>query len=239
MMVPFEVARALRADGWYLRQDIIWHKTNPTPESIKDRCTSAHEHIFLLAKSEQYFFDSDAIAEPSIWVNDKRFGKGRVHVDGRKLGAKEFVQINETKNKRDVWSVARSMSDEDHTAIYPEELIEPCILAGCPPGGTVLDPFAGSGTTGVVAERLGRGAVLVELNPQYVEAIKARLVREMPPDANGADADGYDANADFAASINVAYEAIRDRVAAGGPGYTPQPPGSRRLTAGSSEPALF
>jgi DNA modification methylase len=180
MGVPWELALALRADGWWLRSANIWDKTTAAPESVRDRCTASHEYILMLAKSEKYYFDSDAIAEPSICINDKRFGKGRIAKGNNKIetSSHDFVTINPTKNKRSVWRVATSRSDELHSAIYPEALIEPCILAGCPEGGVVLDPFAGSGTTAIAAKRLGRSAVLVEVNPEYVTAAKARVCAE-------------------------------------------------------------
>ena len=144
--IPWRVAFALQADGWYLRQDIIWHKPNPMPESVKDRCTKAHEYIFLLSKSSKYYYDSEAI----------KYGP-------------------ENSNKRSVWTVTTKPYQEAHFATYPPELIKPCILAGCPEGGTVLDPFGGSGTTAQVANNLNRNAILCELNPEYVDIAKGRL----------------------------------------------------------------
>ena len=146
--IPWRVALALQADGWYLRQDIIWSKPNPMPESVTDRCTKAHEYIFLLSKSPKYFYDADAVRE-----------KGS-HEDGR--------------NKRSVWEVNTKPYSGAHFATFPPDLIKPCIMAGCPAGGTVLDPFGGSGTTGMVALELGRSAELIELNPSYVEIIEER-----------------------------------------------------------------
>jgi site-specific DNA-methyltransferase (adenine-specific) len=149
--IPWRVAFALQADGWYLRQDIIWHKPNPMPESVQDRCTKAHEYIFLLSKSPKYYYDNEAIKEESQ------------------------SDASETKNKRSVWSVSPVAYKEAHFATYPPELIKPCILAGCPEGGTVLDPFGGSGTTAQVSNNLNRNAILCELNPEYVEIAKGRL----------------------------------------------------------------
>ena len=149
--IPWRVAFALQADGWYLRQDIIWHKPNPMPESVQDRCTKAHEYIFLLSKSPKYYYDNEAIKEESQ------------------------LDASETKNKRSVWSVSPVAYKEAHFATYPPELIKPCILAGCPEGGTVLDPFGGSGTTAQVSNNLNRNAILCELNPEYVEIAKGRL----------------------------------------------------------------
>lgn len=159
--IPWMFAFALRADGWYLRQDIIWAKPNPMPESVTDRCTKSHEYIFLLSKSPHYFFDNQAIAEPAIWATDRRAGEGRIAYDGKRQGEKgtgqeAFVSIKDTRNKRDVWTVTTKPFKGAHFATFPPELITPCILAGSPVGGTVLDPFFGAGTTGLVAQRHGR-----------------------------------------------------------------------------------
>ena len=151
---PWRIAFALQADGWYLRQDIIWSKSNPMPESVKDRCTKSHEYLFLLSKSPQYYFDHEAIKEPS--VNNK---------------SSEW----KTRNKRSVWTVALKPYRGSHFATFPPDLIEPCVLAGSPVGGTVLDPFFGSGTTGLVAMRNMREYVGIELNPAYVALAKKRL----------------------------------------------------------------
>jgi|TARA_Y100000033_G_scaffold40929_1_gene41167 site-specific DNA-methyltransferase (adenine-specific) len=151
--IPFRVALALQQDGWYLRQDIIWHKPNPMPESVKDRCTKAHEYIFLLSKNQKYYFDNEAIKEDCI-TKSKQTNK---------------------KNKRSVWTVPTKPFKEAHFATFPMDLIEPCVLAGCPEGGTVLDPFGGSGTTGIVAVNHNRNAVLCELNQEYIEIAKNRI----------------------------------------------------------------
>ena len=143
--IPWMVAIALQADGWYLRSDIIWAKPNPMPESVTDRPTKAHEYMFLLAKSRRYFYDADAVREPCV--------------DGNPRG----------RNKRDVWTVATRPYKDAHFAVFPEALIEPCILAGCPVGGVVFDPFVGSGTTTLVAERLGRVGVGLDLSREYLE----------------------------------------------------------------------
>ena len=148
--IPWMLAFALRADGWYLRQEIIWHKPNPMPESVKDRCTKAHEQIFLLTKSPRYYFDSEAMKE--------------VAVDG-----------TGSRNRRSVWSVATRPYKGAHFATFPPALIEPCILAGCPVDGVVLDPFGGSGTTAGVAIKNGRRAILCELNPDYAEMVAERV----------------------------------------------------------------
>jgi site-specific DNA-methyltransferase (adenine-specific) len=182
--VPWMLAFALRADGWYLRQDIIWHKPNPMPESVTDRCTKAHEYIFLLSKSKQYYFDGEAIkTEAKSKSEGIRFG-------GNKYGDNDDVKFatksgNVSKeynkaNKRSVWSVNTKSYREAHFATYPPELITPCILAGCPEGGTVIDPFGGSGTTAEVAMLNGRNAILCELNPEYVKIIEKRLGKVDP-----------------------------------------------------------
>lgn len=173
--IPWRVAFALQADGWYLRQDIIWHKPNPMPESVTDRCTKAHEYIFLLSKSPRYYFDSDAIREDAkSYATDKRAGAGNLRYEGKrtidksgKNGQQSFVTINETRNKRSVWTVTTKSFKDAHFATYPEDLIVPCILSGCPEGGLVLDPFMGAGTTALVSKKLGRNYVGFELNPEY------------------------------------------------------------------------
>lgn len=147
--IPWRVAFALQRDGWYLRQDIVWAKPNPNPESVQDRCTSAHEYLFLLTKSPSYYFDNAAI--------------------------QERIDVNETRNKRSVWSVPVRPFADAHFATYPPELIVPCVAAGCPSGGTLLDPFGGAGTTGLVADRLGRNAILVELNESYAKLARERI----------------------------------------------------------------
>jgi DNA modification methylase len=178
--IPWRVAFALQADGWYLRQDIIWSKPNPMPESVTDRCTKAHEYIFLLSKSPKYYYDSEAIKEDSAESSKDRLNqdiknqKGSSRVPGKTNGTMNAVG-GEKRNKRSVWAVATQSYSEAHFATYPPELIKPCILAGCPEGGTVLDPFGGSGTTAQVASNLNRNAILCELNPEYVEIAKGRL----------------------------------------------------------------
>jgi DNA modification methylase len=209
--IPWMLAFALRADGWWLRQDIIWHKPNPMPESVTDRCTKAHEYVFLLSKRERYYFDADAIAEPAVYGGEElgimRGDKVRAEAMGREpsgneLAAKQrreskkrgefngktnalpgreaFRAIKETRNKRSVWTVTSSPFAEAHFATFPPSLIEPCILAGCPDGGTVLDPFGGAGTTGLVADRHHRSAILIELNPEYAEMARKRIVGDSP-----------------------------------------------------------
>jgi site-specific DNA-methyltransferase (adenine-specific) len=148
--VPWRVALALQADGWLLRQDIIWEKPNPMPERCSDRCTKAHEYVFLLAKNGRYFFDQ--LKEPAV-------SKGKYA----------------TRNKRSVWAVSPVKGEGAHFAVFPPDLIEPMIRAGCPEGGAVLDPFAGTGTVGLVAQRLGRRAILIELNPEYAQIAVKRI----------------------------------------------------------------
>jgi len=182
--VPWMVAFALRADGWYLRQDIIWSKPNPMPESVTDRCTKAHEYLFLLSKSERYHFDQDAIAEPTVreYLEGQDFGgfanKARLNrFSAGQAHAPSMVnaQVPISRNKRSVWTVATQPFSGCHFATFPPALIEPCILAGCPEGGTVLDPFGGAGTTGLVADRLKCNAILIELNPAYAEMAERRI----------------------------------------------------------------
>ena len=202
--IPWRVAFALQADGWWLRQDIIWNKPNPMPESVRDRCTKAHEYIFLLSKSDRYHYDADAISEEAVGgtpgnrnpvKNDgteKTRTRSGLHAYAerqRERGHRRPHQgFNETwdamtkaeqasngRNKRSVWTVATKPYAGAHFATFPPKLIEPCILAGCPAGGTVLDPFGGSGTTAAVANEHGRNAVLCELNPAYAELARKRL----------------------------------------------------------------
>ena len=173
--IPWRVAFALQADGWYLRQDIIWHKPNPMPESVKDRCTKAHEYIFLLSKSPKYYFDAEAIKEPEVC--GRKRGPA-LHPDTKSTNGNSGLSRRESdgkRNRRSVWTVATKPFNGAHFATFPPDLIEPCILAGCPEGGTVLDPFGGAGTTGLVAEKHGRNAVLCELNPEYAEMAAERI----------------------------------------------------------------
>lgn len=172
--IPWMLAFALRADGWYLRSEIIWHKPNPMPESVTDRPTKAHEQIFLLSKSAQYFYDAEAVQEQGVgretYFGSDRYSKGSGRNDAGSYNATERA----FRNRRSVWSIASSPYAAAHFATYPPELIKPCILAGCPSGGVVLDPFAGSGTTAQVANKFGRRAVLIELNREYCELILKR-----------------------------------------------------------------
>lgn len=169
--IPWMVAFALRNDGWYLRQDIIWSKPNPMPESVKDRCTKSHEYIFLFGKSQQYYFDQDAIKEPSTYPDDNRKSRSRKghqrYPTGELAAIREGDQIYPFRNKRSVWTVSTRPYPKSHFATFPPNLIEPCILAGARVGDIVLDPFFGSGTTGQVAESLGRKWIGCEINEQY------------------------------------------------------------------------
>lgn len=169
--IPWRVAFALQADGWYLRQDIIWHKPNPMPESVTDRCTKAHEYLFLLSKSERYFFDSEAMKEPSTQPEragklERSFSTGKPDAVLRQ-DVGRAVMRSETRNRRSVWSIATQPYSSAHFAVMPSTLVEPCILAGSQVGDYCLDPFSGSGTVAAVANRLGRKAVGIELNPEY------------------------------------------------------------------------
>lgn len=225
--IPWMVAFALRSDGWYLRSDIIWHKPNPMPESVKDRPTKAHEYLFLLSKSQKYYYDAESIKEPAVYSgtnNGVGFGHGTdkenrnrsrinipsgwdtgkgshgsFHGNGRakpdkccsfKRKVKESpppgqpnnhredrqdISYSGTRNKRTVWTVPTHPFPEAHFATFPPKLIEPCILAGCPEGGIVLDPFMGSGTTAMVSAELSRNYIGIELNPNYIKIAEKRL----------------------------------------------------------------
>lgn len=169
--IPWMLAFALRADGWYLRQDIIWHKPNPMPESVQDRCTKAHEYIFLMSKSQKYYYDIDAIKEDAVTAGNVggsfqgRQGGADYHAQGGGIGSEAKEYLN--KNKRSVWTIPVKPYAGAHFAVFPQDLIEPCIMAGAPVGGIVLDPFMGSGTTAQVAQHLGRQYLGCELNPEY------------------------------------------------------------------------
>ena len=210
--IPWRVAFALQADGWYLRQDIIWHKPNPMPESVRDRCTKAHEYVFLLSKSERYYWDAEAMQEPAVGqtLHDltgqgyaapgqtpnagnrsrrdsfKREASKRAEaIPGQAVGThrpdrEESTYDVFTRNKRSVWTITTKPFAEAHFATMAPDLAETCIKAGCPDGGTVLDPFGGAGTTGLVADRLGRNALLIELNPKYAEIAHRRLAGDAP-----------------------------------------------------------
>jgi len=183
--IPWRVAFALQADGWYLRQDIIWSKPNPMPESVTDRCTKAHEYVFLLSKSGRYWYDADAVKEEATYPDDKRrplVSKGAWQMDGRVQrengGGVAYDHDTDRRNRRSVWHIATQPFPGAHFAVMPQKLVEPCVLAGCPEGGLVLDPFTGSGTVGIVACRLGRRFVGCELNPEYVAMAEKRLFDE-------------------------------------------------------------
>jgi DNA modification methylase len=208
LLQPFELALALRADGWWLRQVIVWAKPNAMPESAKDRCTTAHSYVFLLSKQARYHFDADAIAEPAEWArwgdqtvpkyegtatstgwmqpktkaelqhrNNDAYVRRRANDHRDQRDDRSIVSIADpaTKNARSVWTIPTQGFPEAHFATWPEALVERIIKAGCPEGGTVLDPFMGSGTTALVARRLGRRSIGVELNPSYCEMAARRL----------------------------------------------------------------
>lgn len=187
--IPWMLAFALREDGWYLRQDIIWNKSNAMPESVKDRCTKSHEYIFLLSKSDRYYFDSEAIKEPVVGNkgNAKSFRGGGVYTDGKtfdnsanheRTSHGNAENTSGLRNKRDVWNVSTQGYGKAHFATFPEKLVEPCILAGSRKGGVILDPFLGSGTTAVVAVKHDRNCIGIELNPEYAELAKERIFKE-------------------------------------------------------------
>ena len=184
--IPWRVAFALQADGWWLRQDIIWHKPNPMPESVRDRCTKSHEYLFLLTKSAKYRFDHEAIAEPAAnpnsgksWETRKASGEPMRHglTGAASHGAGGF-QTGATRNRRSVWTLATKPFKGAHFAVMPEALVEPCILAGSKEGDLILDPFLGSGTVAVVAVKHGRRWVGCELNPAYAEIAKSRIEKQ-------------------------------------------------------------
>lgn len=227
--IPWKVAFALQADGWYLRQDIIWSKPNPMPESVKDRCTKSHEYIFMLSKSEKYYYDQESIKEPASFSTEERKNRshngqkgmtakkinvmdpvkipsgwdtdkgsyGSIHKDGRTKSDKQRghsrrhagfnerwdhmtkgEQCSGMRNKRSVWTIATQPFPDAHFATYPEELIRPCVLAGCPTGGTVLDPFGGAGTTAIVAMSFMRNSILIEINPAYIDITVKRIKKK-------------------------------------------------------------
>jgi DNA modification methylase len=188
--IPWRVAFALQADGWWLRQDIIWSKPNPMPESVTDRCTKSHEYIFLLSKKSHYYYDHEAIKEPLALSSvsrlqqniDEQVGSARANGGEKTNGNMKAVGdlSSGLKNKRSVWTVNTKGYKGAHFAVYPKNLILPCILAGCPEGGTVLDPFTGSGTTAVVALENKRNFVGTELNPEYIQLAENRIKEDIP-----------------------------------------------------------
>ncbi len=174
--IPWMLAFALRADGWYLRQDIIWHKPNPMPESVRDRCTKAHEYIFLLSKSKQYYYNNEAIKEPAKDWGTRDRSNGKYHNPGTGLSPHSgLTKSYDKRNKRSVWTVNKKPYKGAHFATYPRELIEPCILAGSERGDIILDPFMGSGTTAMTAKELGRDYIGCELHEDYGRLIQQRL----------------------------------------------------------------
>ena len=181
--IPWRVAFALRADGWYLRSDIIWNKTNPMPESVTDRPTKSHEYLFLLTKSPRYFYDAEAIEEPASWERwgdqtEKKAHTGKAaHLGGKTIGE---LTIRDKKNKRSVWTITTQPYSEAHFATFPEKLVEPCILAGSREGDVVLDPFVGSGTTLRVAKNGNRIGVGMDINEEYLDMAKARIGTNQP-----------------------------------------------------------
>jgi len=178
--IPWMLAFALRADGWYLRQDIIWHKPNPMPESVQDRCTKAHEYIFLMSKSQKYYYDHESIKDPvkQDWGTRDR-SDGKYHNEGSGLQPHSGLEKSyEMPNKRSVWTVNTKPYAGAHFAVFPQDLIEPCIMAGAPIGGVVLDPFMGSGTTAQVAQHLNRQYLGCELNPEY-KSLQDKRLRQM------------------------------------------------------------
>jgi len=170
--IPWMVAFALRYDGWYLRQDVIWSKPNPMPESITDRCTKSHEYVFMMTKSARYFYDQESIKEdlkhPAAMVSSG-FGGHKKSGGATYSGSTYDASALNGKNKRSVWTLSKSNFTGSHCAVMPEKLVETCVLAGSKVGDTVLDPFFGSGTVGQVSERLGRNWIGVELNTDYLE----------------------------------------------------------------------
>jgi len=174
--IPWMLAFALRADGWYLRQDIIWHKPNPMPESVKDRCTKSHEYLFLLSKNKHYYYDNESIKEPAKDWGTRDRSKGKYHNEGTGLQPHSgLTKSYPTKNKRSVWSITNKPYKGSHFATFPPDLVEPCILAGSKRGDIVLDPFIGSGTTAMVAKQLGRYYLGCELHEEYKELIDQRV----------------------------------------------------------------
>ena len=179
--IPWMLAFALRADGWYLRQDIIWHKPNPMPESVRDRCTKSHEYIFLLSKNKKYFYDHEAIKEPAKDWGTRDRSKGKYHNEGTGLNPHTGLSKSyPTKNKRSVWSITNKPYRGSHFAVFPHDLIEPCIKAGSQEGDCVLDPFMGSGTTAMVAKSLGRDYIGCELHEDYGNLIQKRIEEYHP-----------------------------------------------------------
>lgn len=189
VMIPFRLALALQADGWWVRQDCIWSKPNPMPESVQDRFTKAHEYVFLLTKSKRYFWNKEGASEPVAAATGSRLhqnvadqeGSRRANGGAKTNGPMRAVGTCAGRNKRSVWEIPTQPYSEDHYAAYPEELVKTCLMAGCPPDGTVLDPFGGRGTTGVVAKGLGLDFILIELQPAYVRLIEKNIANAQAP----------------------------------------------------------
>jgi DNA modification methylase len=170
--IPWRVAFALQADGWYLRQDIIWAKSNPMPESVQDRCTKSHEYIFLLSKSPKYYFDNEAIKEKAVYQDDRIRDRNKSKLNntpGKTISNGLKTNNYENRNRRSVWNINTRPYFEAHFAMYPPELVKLCLLAGTKPNDLVLDPFSGSGTTGQVCAHFCRDYIGIELNPNYAE----------------------------------------------------------------------
>lgn len=190
--IPWRVAFALQADGWYLRSDVIWSKGNPMPESVTDRPTRSHEYVFLLTKSSRYFYDADAVKEPSLTGDVRKpYGPGQASIGGRPAsGHRDDVNVRTgdtaSRNRRSVWTINPKPYRGSHFATMPPALAEVCLKAGSRPGDTVLDPFSGSGTTGYVANRLGRHYVGTDLNLDYLPLAEARLMGMDPPETDDA-----------------------------------------------------
>ena len=191
LMMPARVALALQADGWWLRSDIIWHKPNPMPESVTDRPTSSYEHVFLLTKRSRYFYDADAVREDAEYGRSVETASWHAKADAGSAGVR-FSNTSTpgnggTRNCRNVWTIATSPYRGAHFATFPPELAERCIRAGSKPGDTILDPFGGAGTTGLVADRLQRNVVLIELSPGNCDQSRDRIVADCPLLAEAAD----------------------------------------------------
>lgn len=187
LMIPNRVAIALQDEGWYIRSEIIWHKPNPMPESVRDRPTSCHEKIWLITKSKKYYYDANSIREPLASSSITRLNqdiknqKGSTRGNGgmKSNGNMKAVSNMETKNKRNVWTITTKPFKGSHFATFPKDLIEPCIKAGCPENGIVLDPFGGAGTTGIVASLNNRNSILIELNSEYIKIAEDRIEKEL------------------------------------------------------------
>jgi len=188
-MIPNRVAIALQDAGWYIRSEIIWHKPNPMPESVRDRPTSCHEKIWLITKNKKYYYDHESIKENSVdyektknryekpFMSGKKHESGNYSVNGAKH-TKGIKKFDGKRNKRNVWTITTKPFKDAHFATFPKDLIEPCIKAGCPEGGLVFDPFGGSGTTGIVSKLLNRKSIMSELNPEYIKIAKKRIEKE-------------------------------------------------------------